>query len=96
MHGAGVAAVTCNCDVGMCTHRSDCRQHRAHINPDLVPLEYTRAVYEGKAVARDPVPIRSKSDQIARIRRRLDQVNDGRNPLVPILKAILDLLEDEL
>lgn len=88
MHGAGVAAMTCNCDVGMCTHRPNCRQ--------LVPLEYTRAVYEGKAVARDPAPKRPKSDRIARIRRRLDQVNDGRNPLVPVLKAILDLLEDEL
>lgn len=44
---------------------------------------------------------RDKRDRIERLKRRLDdamlaQVGEPRNPLVPILKGILDLLADEL
>lgn len=39
---------------------------------------------------------REKAERIDRLKKRLDAVNDGRNPLVPILKGILDLLADEL
>jgi hypothetical protein len=46
-------------------------------------------------VAQDQ-PQRSKFERIERLRKRLDDANDGRNPLVPILKGILDLLADEL
>ncbi len=65
----------CTCDVGMCTHRPNCRQHRSN---------YT--------MAQDP---RTVPDRIARLRKRLDELRST-DPLVPILKGILDLLADEL
>jgi len=47
-------------------------------------------------------PKRSRRDRIARIRTRLaalaedDAKNRVNDPIIPILKAMLDLLEDEL
>lgn len=43
---------------------------------------------------------RAKRDRIERLRKRLEQVKrshgDGVNPLISVIKGILDLLEDEL
>lgn len=44
-------------------------------------------------------PPRSKRERIERLRRRLDAYNaagSGKDPLVAIIKGILDLLDDEL
>lgn len=46
-------------------------------------------------MAQQPIQ-RTKADRIERLRKRLDDVNDDRNPLVPIIKGLLDLLADEL
>ncbi len=39
---------------------------------------------------------RTVRDRIERLRRRLAKVEDQDDPLVPILKAVLDLLADTL
>lgn len=71
----------CNCDVGMCTHRPNCRQHRAYVTT-------------GELTMADEA--RTKADRIERLRRRLAKVHSNPMDMVPIIKGILDLLADEL
>jgi hypothetical protein len=51
-----------------------------------------RKYFKERTMAQDP---RTVPDRIARLRKRLDELHST-DPLVPILKGILDLLADEL
>lgn len=65
---------------GLLTWEGHCRQQYGPGEPNM---------------AQQPIQ-RTKADRIERLRKRLDDVNDDRNPLVPIIKGLLDLLADEL
>ena len=88
--------IPCNCDVGMCTHQSNCRKHSPHVTT-FAPDGFRRQQQE-QAMARDNEPQRSKADRIERLRKRLDAVTayGPAAQLRDVIKGLLDLLADEL
>lgn len=75
----------CTCDVGMCTHRPNCRQHRAHVTTD-----------KELNMARSDHSDRDKLERINRLRERIAAGPQTRQAVLGIIKGILDLLADEL
>jgi hypothetical protein len=71
----------CHCDIGMCTHRSDCRNGK----PRMKTVDLTQ----------DAPKTHQDRDIKDRVRRLQERMRGGEK-LENVVKGILDLLADEL